>query len=68
VRPYNRFKKRFQREGDEDVPPPEYALETAPADALPARLNARAADGWRVVSVGDGGDGAVSAVLVKGEE
>jgi large conductance mechanosensitive channel len=68
VRPYNRFKTRFQREGDEDVPPPEYALETAPAEALPARLNARAADGWRVVSVGDGGDGAVSAVLVKGEE
>ena len=68
VRPYNRFKKRFQREGDDDVPPPEYALETAPADALPARLNARAADGWRVVSVGDGGAGAVSAVLVKGEE
>lgn len=50
------------------MPPPEYALETAAADALPARLNARAADGWRVVSVGDGGDGAVSAVLVKGEE
>jgi large conductance mechanosensitive channel len=49
------------------VPPPEYAVETAPADALPGRLNARAADGWRVVSVGEGGEGALSAVLVKGD-
>jgi large-conductance mechanosensitive channel len=47
VRPYNAFRTRFQREGDDDVPPPEYAVETAPADALPDRLNDRAADGWR---------------------
>jgi large conductance mechanosensitive channel len=66
VRPYNAFRKRVQREGDDDVPPPEYAVETAPADALPGRLNARAAGGWRVVSVGEGGAGALSAVLVKG--
>ena len=67
VRPYNAFRTRFQREGDDDVPPPEYAVETAPADALPDRLNDRAADGWRVVSVGEAGEGALSAVLVKGE-
>ena len=67
VRPYNAFKKRFAREGDKDVPPPEYTVETAGADALPARLNDLAADGWRVVSVGEAGDGALAAVLVKGE-
>ena len=67
VRPYNAFRTRFQREGDDDVPPPEYAVEIAPAVALPDRLNDRAADGWRVVSVGEAGEGALSAVLVKGE-
>jgi large conductance mechanosensitive channel len=68
VRPYNAFRTRVSRQGDEDVPPPEYAVETAPADALPGRLNERAADGWRVVSVGEGGGGAMAAVLVKGDE
>ena len=67
VRPYNAFKKRFAREGDKDVPPPEYTVETAGGDALAARLIDRAADGWRVVSVGEAGDGALAAVLVKGE-
>jgi large conductance mechanosensitive channel len=67
VRPYNAWKKRVAREGDEDVPPPEYAVETAAAGAMPERLNARAGEGWRVVSVGEaGGDGLV-AVLVKGD-
>ena len=68
VRPYNAFKKRFSREGDDDVPPPEYAVETAGAGVLPARLNDRAADGWRVVSVGEAGEGTLAAVLVKGED
>ena len=67
VRPYNAIRKRFQRVGDDDVPPPVYDVETAPAEALPGRLNDRASDGWRVVSVGEAGEGALNAVLVKGE-
>jgi hypothetical protein len=64
VRPYNSSRKRYLAQGDDDVPPPEYAVETAGADALPARLNDRAADGWRVVSVGEA-DGALAAVMIK---
>jgi large conductance mechanosensitive channel len=67
VRPYNAFKKRFESGEDEDVPSPEYAVESAGAEALPGLLNARAASGWRVVSVGEASDGRLSAVLVKGE-
>ncbi len=67
VRPYNRFKSRVESGEDPDAEPPEYAVETATADALPDRLNARAADGWRVVSVSEAGAGSLSAVLVKGE-
>ena len=67
VRPYNTFKKRFERGEDDTVPPPEYAVESAGADAMPGVLNRRAADGWRVVSVGEGASGTLSAVLVKGE-
>ena len=67
VRPYNHFKKRYASGDDPDVEPPEYAVETASAEDLTARLNARSADGWRVVSVGEGGGGSLSAVLVKGE-
>jgi large conductance mechanosensitive channel len=67
VRPYNGFKKRFERGEDDTVEPPEYAVETASADAMPGVLNSRAADGWKVVSVGGGEGGRVSAVLVKGE-
>jgi len=67
VRPYNHFKKRFERGEDDTVEPPEYAVETAEASSISAVLNARAADGWKVVSVGEGGDGRLSAVLVKGE-
>lgn len=66
VRPYNTFRKRFEKGDDPDVPTPEYAVERASADALPALLTARAADGWRVVSVGEGAEGSLSAVLVKG--
>jgi large conductance mechanosensitive channel len=67
VRPYIHFKSRFASGDDPDVEPPEYAVETAPADALAAQLNARSADGWRVVSVSEAGGGSLSAVLVKGE-
>ena len=67
VRPYNRFKKRFERGEDDTVEPPEYAIESGSADAFPGLLNQRSADGWRVVSVGEAGDGALAAVLVKGE-
>ncbi len=67
VRPYNHFKSRFASGDDPDVEPPEYAVETGPADAFAERLNARSADGWRVVSVSEGGGGSLSAVLVKGE-
>jgi large conductance mechanosensitive channel len=66
VRPYNSYKKRFEKEGDPDVAPPEYAVETGSGDSLPAALNARAAEGWKVVSVSEGSGGALSAVLVKG--
>ena len=66
VRPCNRFKTRFEKGDDPDVTPPEYAVETGPAGALAGRLNERAADGWKVVSVSEGGDG-LSAVLVKNE-
>ena len=67
VRPYNRFKKRFERGEDDTVEPPEYAIESGSADALPGLLNQRSADGWRVVSVGEGSGGTLSAVLVKGD-
>lgn len=67
VRPYNAFKKRFAKGDDPDVTPPEYAVETGSGASLPAALNARAADGWRVVSVSEGAGGGLSAVLVKGD-
>jgi large conductance mechanosensitive channel len=67
VRPYNRFKKRFERGEDDTVPPPEYAVESADAGAMPGLLNARSADGWKVVSIAENGGGRMSAVLVKGE-
>lgn len=67
VRPYNRFKKRFEREGDPEVASPEYAVETGPAEALAGRLSDRAGEGWKVVSVSDGGGGVLSAVMVKGD-
>jgi large conductance mechanosensitive channel len=67
VRPYNSVKKRFERGEDDTVPPPEYAVERADASAMPGLLNDRAADGWKVVSVGEGGDGSLSAVLIKGD-
>lgn len=67
VRPYNHFKKRFERGEDDTVPPPEYVVETADGAALTDALNRRSADGWRVVSVGEAGDGRLAAVLVKGE-
>ena len=66
VRPYNRFKKRFEKGDDPDVTSPEYAVETGPAGSLAGRLTERAADGWKVVSVSEGGDG-LSAVLVRNE-
>ena len=52
---------------DPDAPTPEYAVETGTGESLPAALNSRAADGWKVVSVSEGAGGALSAVLVKGE-
>jgi large conductance mechanosensitive channel len=67
VRPYNHFRKRFERGEDDTVPPPEYAVETADGASLSDALNRRSADGWRVVSVGEAGDGRLSAVLVKGD-
>jgi large conductance mechanosensitive channel len=67
VRPYNRFKKRFERGEDDTVPPPEYAVESADSDAMPGLLNQRSADGWKVVSIAENGGGRISAVLVKGE-
>jgi large conductance mechanosensitive channel len=67
VRPYNHFKARFASGDDPDVEPPEYAVETGSAQEIAGRLNARSADGWRVVSVSEGGAGTLSAVLVKGE-
>jgi large conductance mechanosensitive channel len=66
VRPYNAFRERFEKGEDPDVPTPEYAVESGSADALPALLTARAADGWKVVSVGEGAGGSLTAVLVKG--
>ena len=67
VRPYNRFKKRFERGEDDTVEPPEYVVETADGASIADTLNRRSADGWRVVSVGEAGDGRLSAVLVKGD-
>jgi large conductance mechanosensitive channel len=67
VRPYNHYKARAASGDDPDAEPPEYAVETASVAALGERLNARSADGWRVVSVGEAGDGSLSAVLVKGD-
>ena len=67
VRPYNTFRRRFESGEDEDAPSPEYAVESAGAEALPTLLNERAANGWRVVSVGQGGEGMLAAVLVRGE-
>ena len=67
VRPYNSFRKRSEKGGDPDIPSPEYAVESGSADALPGLLNTRAADGWKVVSVGEGAGGTLTAVLVKGD-
>jgi large conductance mechanosensitive channel len=53
---------------DDDVPPPEYAVETISPESLAARLYERAADGWRLLSVGDSRDGTVAAVMVKDED
>ncbi len=66
VRPYNAFRKRSQ-DGEEEEPSAEYAVESGSADALPALLNARAADGWKLVSMSEGSGGSLSAVLVKGD-
>ncbi len=66
VRPYRAVKGRFEKEGDPDVPSPEYAVESGSPDALATALTARAEAGWKVVSVSDGGGGILSAVLVKG--
>jgi len=67
VRPYNAYRKRAEKGEDPDTPAPEYAVETGSGGSLPAALNARAADGWRVVSVSEGAGGTLSAVLVKGD-
>lgn len=67
VRPYNSVKTRFQKEGDPKIPSPEYSVETGSAESLAEVLTRRADDGWRVVSVSDGGRGILSAVLVKGD-
>lgn len=66
VRPYNSLRGRFAKEGDPDVPSPQYAVETGSTEALAQALTARAGEGWTVVSVSDGGQGILSAVLVKG--
>lgn len=66
VRPYNSLRSRFAKEGDPDVPSPQYAVETGSTEALAQALTARAGEGWTVVSVSDGGQGILSAVLVKG--
>lgn len=63
VRPYNAFRKRGGK--DEAPAPPEYVVESGSSDALPAKLNSRSADGWKVVSVSEGSGGSISAVLVK---
>lgn len=67
VRPYNSLKTRYERQGDPEVPSPEYAVETGSAEALAPLLTRRADEGWKVVSVSDGGQGVLSAVLVKGD-
>jgi large conductance mechanosensitive channel len=65
VRPVMKLKARYQ---DDDSPaPPEYAAVSA-ADhaALAKALNAKAGDGWRVVSLADGPGGReVTALMVK---
>lgn len=66
VRPFIQIRKRFEKGDDPDVEQPEYAVETGSASALPERLTERAADGWRVISVSEGGDG-LTAVLVRNE-
>lgn len=66
VRPYNTFRRRFEEGEEPDVPTAEYTVESGSTDALPALLTARAADGWKVVSVGAGAGGSLTAVLVKG--
>ena len=67
VRPYNAYKNRFQKEGDPEIPSPEYAVETGSPEALATLLTERADGGWKVVSVSDGGNGVLSAVMVKGD-
>lgn len=67
VRPYNQLKERYERKGDPEVASPEYDVETGSAEVLAERLTDRAEEGWKVVSVSDGGGGVLSAVLVKGD-
>lgn len=63
--PLNRLMKRY--EDEEEAAVPEYAtLTAASADELAKSVNARAEDGWRVVSTSEGpGSREVTAVLIK---
>jgi large conductance mechanosensitive channel len=65
VRPYNALMKRAQRGQDKDAaPPPEYDIETVPATEAESLLNARAADGWKIISVTEGANGAGPALTL----
>ncbi len=63
--PMNRLMRRYERE--EHAAVPEYAtLTAASADELQRGVNAKAQDGWRVVSTSDGpGSREVTAVLIR---
>lgn len=65
VRPIMKLSER--RKKDEPEAPPAYAVVTAQtATGLAGEVNARAEDGWRVVSVSDAADGrGLSALLIK---
>jgi large conductance mechanosensitive channel len=66
VVPVNRMLARHKKDDPEE--PAEYAVEELPADRSRADeiLNARSADGWKVISVADGnGSGGLRVVLEK---
>lgn len=65
VVPLNRLMRRYEEK--EEAAVPEYAALTASsADELQKSVNAKAEDGWRVVSTSDGpGSREVTAVLIK---
>ena len=66
VRPVMKLRARYEDDDDSSAPPEYAAVSAADHAALARAVNAKAEDGWRVVSLADGPGGReVTALLVK---